>query len=114
MRISDWSSDVCSSDLLDAGVQVFDFQHGFNSTQSVGAHLVRNGIAAKCIAPRVRSRINRRRLLGSPHATSSPPPLPPSVSEERRVGKGRVRRLSSRWTPYHSNKNRTIPHKHPT
>src|SRR3546814_1503333 len=29
MRISDWSSDVCSSDLTDAGV----YPHGFNARQ---------------------------------------------------------------------------------
>src|SRR3546814_2199515 len=76
MRISDWSSDVCSSDLavLEITVDLILAQrHGRSSCRD---------------APRSRAedltKLNMRRR-----------------SEERRVGKECVSTCRSRWSPYH-------------
>src|SRR3546814_6806405 len=74
MRISDWSSDVCSSDLPPAlGAQVPD--GGERDLQLPDR-------------PVVGHRSLRYRLL-------------PARSEERRVGKECVSTCRSRWSPYH-------------
>src|SRR3546814_18093680 len=95
MRISDWSSDVCSSDLMRIGIE-----------PSTGIK----------IAPSA--------LTGVPLGRD-PPPSPPATgdvmcedrrspatrlsqrSEERRVGKECVSTCRSRWSPSHYN-NRII------
>src|SRR3546814_7538250 len=77
MRISDWSSDVCSSDL-------------FSTALRQSAHPLR--VAT--------SQSYRQWLI--PFA---PPSMPskswPIRSEERRVGKECVSTCRSRWSPYH-------------
>src|SRR3546814_1280683 len=74
MRISDWSSDVCSSDLMRSG-----------STSS-----------------RAVSRSTAARMSCSPyHPNSIPCPSLLPRSEERRVGKECVSTCRSRWSPYH-------------
>src|SRR3546814_16506465 len=103
MRISDWSSDVCSSDLeraLQGLPEVFEALH---STVSEG-HWLRMSVLCVTVLP-------------------GPCPLPTSVSggpgegplvfdegsilgpllrsEERRVGKECVSTCRSRWSPYH-------------
>src|SRR3546814_4767707 len=35
MRISDWSSDVCSSDLMNAGVRVFLYEKGYLHAKTI-------------------------------------------------------------------------------
>src|SRR3546814_1779244 len=82
MRISDWSSDVCSSDLLPGG--------GRTSCQQ------RQGGKA-CAKPSE----NRNSGLAEHHNSRNAP-----RSEERRVGKECVSTCRSRWSPYHSKKNR--------
>src|SRR3546814_1227185 len=74
MRISDWSSDVCSSDL-----------HGVVSISS----------PAFCIALRRRDGPGRRRMRDRARKR------PRGRSEERRVGKECVSTCRSRWSPYH-------------
>src|SRR3546814_5936935 len=97
MRISDWSSDVCSSDLgkarlagrtafikleaswpLQAGLsmrwRVHAYRHTFLSTP-----------------------VGRRKKQGGPDGRKSDS----GRSEERRVGKECVRPCRSRWSPYH-------------
>src|SRR3546814_6575821 len=71
MRISDWSSDVCSSD-LPARELIFEV---------AGAYLERRGISAV-------------ELVFDPAQHRA-------RSEERRVGKGCVSTCRSRWSPYH-------------
>src|SRR3546814_2451085 len=72
MRISDWSSDVCSSDLIgagnffDAAPFVFEHQHVVDA-----------------------NRLRQRDLQSGQR------------SEERRVGKECVSTCRSRWSPYH-------------
>src|SRR3546814_15766368 len=83
MRISDWSSDVCSSDL-----------RGRKAGAGV-ASIVRPacGIGAGVAAPPRNSGIS-----------GLPRPLEEPRSEERRVGKECVSTCRSRWSPYHSKK----------
>src|SRR3546814_6232734 len=86
MRISDWSSDVCSSDLLGANhpmgpLQLADFI-GLDTCLSI------------------------MQVLYEGLADSKYRPCPLLVkyverSEERRVGKECVSTCRSRWSPYH-------------
>src|SRR3546814_18403817 len=86
MRISDWSSDVCSSDLngrrIDAHRRAMCQQKADQAIErpvrTIGRHVV---IAAE-------QRDAKR-------------------SEERRVGKECVSTCRSRWSPYHYKKNKT-------
>src|SRR3546814_9780893 len=75
MRISDWSSDVCSSD-LDGGI-------GGEAVAAVGLHLDR----AVADVDGLRKAIHAENQRGR--------------SEERRVGKECVSTCRSRWSPYH-------------
>src|SRR3546814_15785860 len=102
MRISDWSSDVCSSDLalLDA-VEV--------ELQAQLPELPRAGIAHEALAA---SRLIQVDALATAFEISNryaPEHLilalrAPRRSAERRVGKECVRTCRSRWSPYHSKK----------
>src|SRR3546814_5658817 len=91
MRISDWSSDVCSSDLL--AVAFNGHRHG-EKVEINGDRLVICGsskipqksdrLAHAGLQQRVRSFVGQ---IGR--------------SEERRVGKECVSTCRSRWSPYH-------------
>src|SRR3546814_16560942 len=92
MRISDWSSDVCSSDLGTRG------DSGRGGGRHDGDHRLGE----------LRPRRARRHALGGAHPWRPPlrdRPARPGRSEERRVGKECVRTCRSRWSPYHYKKN---------
>src|SRR3546814_11117434 len=107
MRISDWSSDVCSADLLGFVVEVGvhyeldrpaerdDFQEiddvAFGPDIFLGNH------------PRLERRVFQLRELLLPRKVDdlAPRRLEAERSEERRVGKGCVSTCRSRWSPYH-------------
>src|SRR3546814_3591405 len=93
MRISDWSSDVCSSDLLGAPVR-----------RPVVVRQVEVRHAPVERPPQDRP----LGLLGPVVAEVLPQPererRQPERSEERRVGKECVSTCRSRWSPYHSKK----------
>src|SRR3546814_11900570 len=92
MRISDWSSDVCSSDLP-----------CWRRTQCPSSDCCRARQAADS-SPRVSTRPNQF-ALRSPITKSWR-----CRSEERRVGKECVSTCRSRWSPYHEkNKKRPEP-----
>src|SRR3546814_21081737 len=99
MRISDWSSDVCSSDLdlisiaigrtvfdeAETGPEiegsgVFEGERHFVLTHHTGVHCILTGEIAAIGEPADGKRVR---------------------SEERRVGKGCVSTCRSRWSPYH-------------
>src|SRR3546814_3681908 len=81
MRISDWSSDVCSSDL--------------SASRDLGQPSSRVG------SSRARHISLRTSASSRPPATRSRwHPVPPR-SEERRVGKECVSTCRSRWSPSH-------------
>src|SRR3546814_13463267 len=79
MRISDWSSDVCSSDLSPA------------STKTTSR--LRSG-----------TRLAMFQAATAPTPMKAPVPSDSWRSEERRVGKECVSTCRSRWSPYHKKK----------
>src|SRR3546814_10338648 len=89
MRISDWSSDVCSSD-LSGGFDAADgqcFLFGELQRQRIGVavcEFIFDGVFvhARILHAELKSGIAQR-------------------SEERRVGKECVSKCRSRWSPYH-------------
>src|SRR3546814_15117279 len=106
MRISDWSSDVCSSDL-----------------NAIAADIVINGLAILCRDCSGRpvyydlEEAYRRDIIGGPAAfvitADDMASFATAVrkkllrSEERRVGKECVSTCRSRWAPDHYKKQRT-------
>src|SRR3546814_19919429 len=128
MRISDWSSDVCSSDLLTRSVR------GVQMTEA-GALLLER---AEVILDQIKkARLEVAAEAGEPSGrltlavtpAAGPMLVPPLVerceasfpkvslrivegltgfirSEERRVGKACVSTCRSRWSPYHEKKNK--------
>src|SRR3546814_1311379 len=89
VRISDWSSDVCSSDLA-IYVPADDYTDPAPATTF--AHLdattnLERSISDKGIYPAVDPLASSSRILAR--------------SEERRVGKECVSTCRSRWSPYH-------------
>src|SRR3546814_13901331 len=101
MRISDWSSDVCSSDLLvDVGVRLLDLVEEHDAVglapDGLGQHAA---LAVADIAGR-RTLQGRdgMRFLELAHVDGDDILL---RSEERRVGKECVSTCRSRWSPYH-------------
>src|SRR3546814_3367218 len=87
MRISDWSSDVCSSD-LHAGPQ--EGRRGSRGRGAGGGGFGRFGGS------------DRDGIAALSVTTAGLDPWDPAPrSEERRVGKECVSTCRSRWSPYH-------------
>src|SRR3546814_15136444 len=95
MRISDWSSDVCSSDLSARPRQARAPQNG--GQPGNGGDPYPND--------RDRRRGEQRRPLDQPRAAKLP--LCHVRSEERRVGKECVSTCRYRWSPLHKKKKKT-------
>src|SRR3546814_15547411 len=100
MRISDWSSDVCSSDL--AIMLAAMMLHGVNPGPLLfltDPSMVYTIFAAMIIANLLMIGAG----IGVAQFFSTLMRTPPAVlarSEERRVGKECVRTCRSRWSPY--------------
>src|SRR3546814_14568365 len=102
MRISDWSSDVCSSDLGQVFLGLVRCQRRLRrdpprQTQRVG------GDAAIVVGRQV-TRCNRRCFVCIRRRDVDLPARPRSQlarSEEPRAGKECVSTCRSRWSPYH-------------
>src|SRR3546814_14747935 len=97
MRISDWSSDVCSSDLTGGAAKAPTGGNMFVSDSP--NYLPANSYAKARVIVGVDAASN---------VQSQSDPLPvvlrivgPARSEERRVGKECVSTCRSRWSPYH-------------
>src|SRR3546814_16342921 len=99
MRISDWSSDVCSSDLGGAaravgGLTVASLQIAISVQSAASDGLAAIGPCAVMLAKAEGLEAHRRavalRLLEAR-----------ARSEERSVGKECVSTCRSRWSPYH-------------
>src|SRR3546814_18339760 len=91
MRISDWSSDVCSSDLEIARVFVLRID---------GRERIERGALEE------RDLDIAREAMEAQEPALALDPVEGRVprSEERRVGKECVSTCRSRWSPYHSKK----------
>src|SRR3546814_11488806 len=92
MRISDWSSDVCSSDL------VFTIAHG-DGTGWAGSALVNVPIIQDQLA--ISGSYSRRETPGYIDNILTGEKDVNDRSEESRVGKECVSTCRSRWSPYH-------------
>src|SRR3546814_7983501 len=84
MRISDWSSDVCSSDLQTSISPTQPHVDDHNAIILHQLHSIANCRASLFINASILPHFHRRRR-----------------SEERRVGKECVSTCRSRWSPYH-------------
>src|SRR3546814_11969644 len=103
MRISDWSSDVCSSDLvvdaqeLDAGVHALHRQRERTPEAGIRGRLVRKGadhaLAAGAEHDRAAEAVEQRKAVEEREIVGS--------SEESRVGNECARTRRSRWSTYH-------------
>src|SRR3546814_19371863 len=104
MRISDWSSDVCSSDLIVFCLCIALF--GFIA----GSFLMyRDVFPATYLAQSYQgglALLDKATGYEDPLATDlwNPARTDARSAEERRVGKACVRTCRSRWSPYHSKK----------
>src|SRR3546814_8922597 len=88
MRISDWSSDVCSSD-LDADIVSFIYRPGYYEPDNPEVENITKLIIAK----------HRNGPTGEVGLYFHPERLRFMRSEERRVGKECVSTCRSRWSP---------------
>src|SRR3546814_1579843 len=88
LRISDWSSDVCSSDL---------------KVRSIAHPHLHAPVAIMIVAPFGPATLAIMPAPGPPVAAPIAAVVMPPVarSEERRVGKECVSTCRSRWSPYH-------------
>src|SRR3546814_18697780 len=105
MRISDWSSDVCSSD-LPRKAEATELQ----GVALPGCRSARGADCSKVLGIEAIVSHHRRLAVGQRNQCG---PLPPGhrnpcghvSTDERRVGKVGVRTCSSRCSPNHYNKN---------
>src|SRR3546814_20219284 len=110
MRISDWSSDVCSSDLRLLKRDRLPVRRQFRfhlppSAEIDGINcmaLLRKSLSIPCCHPHFSSEWRRPPRAACELLTLMRiRPAPPRRSEERRVGKECVSTCRSRWWPYH-------------
>src|SRR3546814_17806977 len=99
MRISDWSSDVCSSDLEREGFRVADASDG-EEALLLAAERKPDLILLDWMLPLL-SGIEVCRRLRRSADTKTVPIIMLTRSEERRVGKECVSTCRSRWSPDH-------------
>src|SRR3546814_11671440 len=109
MRISDWSSDVCSSDLLrldegdmPVGQRVGEVGHGSglrSGRRGLYHHFLPSSIAASSSG-----------RVARPSAMLRCGKRPKRRSEERRVGKECDSTCRYRWSPYHLQQKDTKEH----
>src|SRR3546814_20821748 len=98
MRISDWSSDVCSSDLR----MVVDDRRGGEREEAEYLHEHRaDEIIEKILAPFGAKQALRPAMRKGAFEWREHEAGDEQRSEERRVGKECVSKCRSRWSPYH-------------
>src|SRR3546814_3363055 len=84
LRISDWSSDVCSSDLVFTPIQPHDGTLGHSQIRNPAMRAIRYLVVLSLL-------LSTAAFAGAREERS----------EERRVGKECVSTCRSRWSPYH-------------
>src|SRR3546814_16445533 len=105
MRISDWSSDVCSSDLAEPHVAVHLRILAARDVVTVAVLGLFHHLDGERVAAQPRFLARDERLERSLAAGSSRQLSGLLRSEERRVGKECVSTCRSRWSPDPSKKN---------
>src|SRR3546814_3230019 len=85
MRISDWSSDVCSSD-LSVAIAATSFEQNCSFCSAKALPLTHHSAVSATLSPEPGCALSTRLRIRS---------------EERRVGKECVSTCRSRWSPYH-------------
>src|SRR3546814_19713395 len=106
MRISDWSSDVCSSDLRQrAAAGVAQAERGPLAERllhgKAGEAVVEAGRQFHLTAPGAVAAPSFLREVVGRRGEDVRQVVPDVRSEERRVGKEGVSTCRSRWAPYH-------------
>src|SRR3546814_1473893 len=107
LRISDWSSDVCSSDLTDP-IAVNVVYEGDRSVDTFAANVTQEDLAG----------LTDPDFNGTPNLDGAPAGFGSDLlnlnfdtfngrSEDRRVGKECVSTCRSRWLPYHAKKKKS-------
>src|SRR3546814_13883393 len=104
MRISDWSSDVCSSDLLRAGHTRASACARELSARVCVRHARMRSVLSRCRMAPIRAFSH---IPEGIHARFAGARVALVRSEERRVGKECVSTCRSRWAPYHTQKKQT-------
>src|SRR3546814_12999018 len=99
MRISDWSSDVCSSDLpsLTPLRRQCITPHLASARARKETMKAKKTPAKKVVKPKAAAKPVAKKSA----AAKKPAPSKGGRSEERRVGKECVSTCRSRWSPYH-------------
>src|SRR3546814_15410574 len=100
MRISDWSSDLCSSDLVglrDRGAKIRSFTP-FGAYQLRTAH---KAFGATAVFTRPKKKLHCKRRIRFAAGRIFGECVGIGRSEERRVGKECVSTCRSGWSPYH-------------
>src|SRR3546814_14521817 len=103
MRISDWSSDVCSSDLFSRYPGVRDLMERTRNEAR------ERGYVETVFGRRLYLEYIQKGTQGQRAGAERAAITAPMRSEERRVGKECVSTCRSRWSPYPSKQ--TIHHK---
>src|SRR3546814_12305117 len=104
MRISDWSSDVCSSDLR---LDMVSLGWARSPSRCRSASSTEKIACASARAPRSyenHAYRNAFRARSNASPATEGTELDKVRSEERRVGKECVSTCRSRWSPYHKKK----------
>src|SRR3546814_16446300 len=97
MRISDWSSDVCSSDLAHGAAVGADRGIGHDITGVAGRAGQDHGALLNTVSRMVESAASRLALYAARQACERQR----MRSEERRVGEECVSTCRSRWSPFY-------------
>src|SRR3546814_12069709 len=116
MRISDWSSDVCSSDLANLTHDSFDHDRDAVLQRARDASVVQMVVTGASREHSPQALELARAHPGELFATAGVHPHHASEytaerSQERRVGKACVSTCRSRWSPYHTKKNAPNDHR---
>src|SRR3546814_13519732 len=101
MRISDWSSDVCSSDLTLENPGAEDFWWLNNGVTILAQEASQVGKTIKITDPQIINGLQTSTEILTFFGTID---SNDTRSEERSVGKECVSTCRSRWSPYHTKK----------
>src|SRR3546814_15026109 len=107
MRIRDWSSDVCSSDLGKTGAgTAAGFRRNQQPAERKKSPAFRQDAAQRGLGRRtgLEPVATGRAIAGISTAIGDCRKADRQRSDERRVGKACVSTCRSRWSPYHSTK----------